>query len=445
MAERNWSQLRQIIHSKLVAKLDLSRASELDDDALGREVRRLVEHLCDRENLLIPPAERERLVDDVLDELFGLGPLERLLRDDSISEIHVHGPREVLIRRSGRLEESTVQFKDASHLQTMIERVTSKAGETPGTLNPFCHCELIDGSKVTVITPPLAVNGPIISIRRVAAEALGFDELLQQGMFTREAGMLLAAAVKARLNLLVSGGADAGKTSLLRVLATFIHDEHRLLTIEQSPGLALDRMRVITLQADRGPHAAITKVLRHAASLRPDRLIVDECIGEEAFELLTAVSALPGSLASVNALSPDDAMARLGFFVHNQVGSTTPFNHLFTQAVDLILHVTRLWDGRRRLTSICDVALNEAGKIVANEVFGYRQYDVSTAAAEPEDAATIDETQLWESLTSTAYEPPSPHGRFEATGVAPSCLGRIEAAGIRFPAEFFKPRVLLKE
>ncbi len=315
--ETSFEELKSLIHGKLVDKLDLSRLGDLEGDTLRREIRLVVEHLCDTENPLLNRSERERLIEEVLDETFGFGPLELLLKEQGVADIMINGPKKVFIERKGRIERSSVTFRDNQHLLQILDRIVSKVGRRVDETSPMVDARLPDGSRLNAIIPPLALDGPSLTIRRFGANPLQLEDLLKFGAFTPEMVMLLEGAIKARLNIIVSGGTGSGKTTLLNTLSSFIQHDHRVITIEDAAELQLQQEHVLRLETrpanieGRGAVSA-TDLVKNALRMRPDRVIIGECRGAETLDMLQAMNTgHDGSLTTIHANNPRDAVARL--------------------------------------------------------------------------------------------------------------------------------------
>ena len=271
--------LKQKIHGKLIGKLDLSRVGDMEGDVLRREIRVVVEHLCDGENNLLNRTERDRLVEEVLDETFGLGPLEILLKDPQISDILINGPKNIYCERGGQMEKSTVEFRDNAHLLQIIDRIVSKVGRRVDETCPMVDARLTDGSRVNAIIPPLALDGAAMSIRRFGSNPLKLEDLLNYKAFTPEMVMLLEGAMKARLNIVISGGTGSGKTTLLNTLSSFIDHEDRIITIEDAAEIQLQQDHVVRLET-RPPNiegkgaVSATDLVKNCLRMRPERIII---------------------------------------------------------------------------------------------------------------------------------------------------------------------------
>jgi pilus assembly protein CpaF len=426
-AQKSFEDLKRLIHNKLVEKLDLSRVSELAGDVLRREIRLVVERLCDTENPLLNRMERERLIDEVLDETFGFGPLEVLLKDPTVSDILVNGPYKVYVERRGKLEKTDVKFRDNKHLMQIIDRMVSKVGRRIDETSPMVDARLPDGSRINAIIPPLALDGPCLSIRRFGSNPLKLEDLLNLKAFTPEMAMLMEAAIKARLNIIISGGTGCGKTTLLNTLSSFIPAEERIITIEDAAELQLQQEHVVRLETRppniEGKGEVTTRdLVRNALRMRPDRIIIGECRGPEALDMLQAMNTgHEGSLTTLHANSPRDAQARLETMIM-MAGFELPVKAMRQQiasAVDLIIQANRLQGGPRKVTSITEVVGMEQDIIIMQDIFRYRQLGIDQ--------------------NGRAF------GQFEATGVRPTFMHRLEAAGIRLPANLFQERVLLRD
>jgi pilus assembly protein CpaF len=424
---KSFDELKRIIHGKLVDKLDLSRVSDLAGDTLRREIRLVVERLCDTENPLLNRVERERLIDEVLDETFGFGPLEALLKDPTISDILVNGPHKIYVERRGKLEKTDVKFRDNEHLLQIIDRIVSKVGRRVDETSPMVDARLPDGSRVNAIIPPLALDGPTMSIRRFGANPLKLEDLLNYKAFTPEMAMLLEACIKARLNIVISGGTGCGKTTLLNTLSSFIPHDERVITIEDAAELQLQQDHVVRLETRpaniEGKGAINTRdLVRNALRMRPERIIVGECRGAEALDMLQAMNTgHAGSMTTLHANTTRDAQSRLETMVM-MAGMDLPIKAMRQQissAVDLIVQANRLQGGPRKVTSISELVGMEGDIIVMQEIFRFKQLGID------QNGRT--------------------HGQFEASGVRPGFIPRLEASGIKLPTNLFQERVLMRD
>ena len=422
-----FENLKRRIHGKLVDKLDLTRVGELEGDVLRREIRLVVEHLCDTEDTLLNRTERERLVDEVLDETFGLGPLELLLKDPTISDILINGPKNIYVERRGKMEKTSVAFRDNNHLMQIIDRIVSKVGRRVDEVCPMVDARLQDGSRVNAIIPPLALDGACVSIRRFGANPLKLEDLLNYKAFTPEMVMLLEGAIKARLNIVISGGTGSGKTTLLNTLSSFISNSDRIVTIEDAAELQLQQEHVVRLET-RPPNIegkgaiTATDLVRNALRMRPERIIIGECRGPETLDMLQAMNTgHEGSLTTIHANTPRDGVARMETMI-TMAGFELPLKALRQQiasAVDLIVQANRLQGGPRKITHITEILGMEQDTIVMQDIYHYVKEG-------------IDEN-------GRAF------GRFEATGVRPNFMDRLEAAGVRLPSSAFRQRVMLED
>jgi pilus assembly protein CpaF len=424
---KSFEELKRIIHAKLVDKLDLSRVSDLAGETLRREIRLVVERLCDTENPLLNRMERERLIDEVLDETFGFGPLEVLLKDPTVSDILVNGPHKIYVERRGRLEKTDVKFRDNDHLLQIIDRIVSKVGRRVDETSPMVDARLPDGSRVNAIIPPLALDGPSMSVRRFGANPLRLEDLLNYKAFTPEMAMLMEACIKARLNIVISGGTGCGKTTLLNTLSSFIPHEERIVTIEDAAELQLQQEHTVRLETRppniEGKGAVTTRdLVRNALRMRPERIIIGECRGAEALDMLQAMNTgHAGSMTTLHANSPRDAQARLETMIM-MAGMDLPIKAMRQQissAVDLIVQANRLQGGPRKITSVVEVLNMEQDVIIMQEIFRFKQLGIDQ--------------------NGRAY------GQFEATGVRPTFVGRLESSGIKLPSNLFQERVLLRD
>src|SRR5882757_1429554 len=379
--EAEFENIKRRIHTKLVDKLDLSRVGELEGDVLRREIRLVVEHLCDTEDTFLNRNERDRLIDEVLDETFGLGPLEMLLKEPSISEIMINGPKSVYVERGGCLEKTTVTFRDDKHLMQIIDRIVSKVGRRVDEVCPMVDARLQDGSRVNAIIPPLALDGACVSIRRFGANPLKLEDLLNYKAFTPEMVMLLEGAIKARLNIIISGGTGSGKTTLLNTLSSFIPTHERIVTIEDAAELQLQQDHVVRLET-RPPNIegkgaiTATDLVKNALRMRPERIIIGECRGPETLDMLQAMNTgHEGSMTTLHANTPRDAVARIETMIM-MTGFDMPMKAMRQQissAVHLIIQASRLQGGIRRVTHIIEVCGMEQDTVVMQDIYRYVQ------------------------------------------------------------------------
>ncbi len=423
-SQGDFEDLKRLIHGKLVDKLDLSRLGDLEGDTLRREIRLVVEHLCDTENPLLNRSERERLIEEVLDETFGFGPLEILLKEPGVADIMINGPKKVFIEKEGRIQRSKVVFRDNEHLMQILDRIVSKVGRRVDETTPMVDARLPDGSRLNAIIPPLALDGPSLTIRRFGSNPLTLEDLLKFGAFTPEVVMLLEGAIKARLNMIISGGTGSGKTTLLNTLSSFIPPDQRIVTIEDAAELQLQQDHVLRLETrpaniEGKGRISATDLVKNALRMRPDRIIIGECRGAETLDMLQAMNTgHEGSLTTIHANSPRDAVSRMETMI-SMGGIELPMKalrHQFASAVDLIIQVNRLQGGPRKVTHITEVLNLEQDTVIMQDIFLFVQDG-------------IDEN-------GRAF------GHFESTGVRPACMERLESGGVRLPANLFGARIL---
>ncbi len=417
--------IKRRIHNKLVDKLDLSRVGDMQGDQLRREIRMVVEHLCDQENTLLNRTERDRIIDEVLDETFGLGPLELLLKDSSISDIMINGPKDIFVERNGQLVKTPVEFRDNTHLMQIIDRIVSKVGRRVDETCPMVDARLEDGSRVNAIIPPLALDGASVSIRRFGSNPLKLEDLLDYKALTPEMVMLLEGCIKARLNMIICGGTGSGKTTLLNTLSSFIPNDQRIITIEDAAELQLQQDHVVRLEtrpANIEGNGAVTAtdLVKNALRMRPERVIIGECRGGETLDMLQAMNTgHDGSLTTIHANNPRDGVARLETMVM-MAGFELPIKAIRQQissAVNLIIQANRLQGGPRRVTHITEINGMEGETVVMQDIYRFHQDGIG------EDGKAF--------------------GHFECTGVRPSFMHRLESAGVRLPASAFRERRIM--
>ena len=412
-------QLKVDLHRRLVERLDLEVLERIEDPAvLTMQIRNAVAEFLRGEPTPLTQSEREEVIDQIVYEVTGLGPLEPLFRDPSISDILVNGPKDVYIERRGRLSRVPVSFRNDAHLLAIIDRIVSRVGRRVDESSPMVDARLPDGSRVNAIIPPLALDGPVLSIRRFGAE-LAIHQLVENGALTQEMVNLLAACVQARLNVLISGGTGSGKTTLLNALSVFIPATERLVTIEDAAELRLQQEHVVRLEtrppnAEGKGHVEARDLVRNALRMRPDRIIIGEVRGAEALDMLQAMNTgHEGSLTTIHANSPRDALARVETMIQfaNTALPLRAIREQIASALEVVIQVSRLSDGSRRVTSISEVTSMEGDIISMQEIFRFRRRGVSA------DGQVI--------------------GAFEAAGVRPSFTERLRVAGIELPASMF--------
>jgi pilus assembly protein CpaF len=419
-APHSFQEIKARLHRTLINRMDLSKLSSLTTEQVNAEVSRLAENVLAQEAMPLSASERERLVNDVQHELFGLGPLEPLLADPSISDILVNSHSTIYIERGGKLERSDVAFKDDEHLMRVIERIVSTVGRRIDESSPMVDARLQDGSRVNAIIPPLSIDGPILSIRRFGAEPLRMAKLIEYKALTKDIADMLQMCVTARLNTLISGGTGAGKTTLLNALSAYIPEYERIVTIEDSAELQLQQPHVVRLET-RPPNiegkGEVTQrdLVRNALRMRPDRIVIGEVRGGEAIDMLQAMNTgHDGSLTTIHANTPRDALSRLETMIQ-MTGmrlSERAMRQQVASAIDLVLQVARLSDGTRRVTSISEITGMEGDTITMQEVFQYERTGI-TAQGEV-------------------------IGRFRPTGIRPRFAERLKACGLQLPRVFFE-------
>ncbi|HHY31735.1 MAG TPA: CpaF family protein [Firmicutes bacterium] len=421
--EDPYAALKEKIHERLVKEIDKELLRKTDSPAdrqkLASEVEVVASKVLDEEPLPLIRSERAQVISEVIDDVLGLGPITPLLEDDSVSEIMVNGPNNVYVERGGRIERARVCFRSADHVMHIIERIVSPLGRRIDEASPMVDARLPDGSRVNAIIPPLSLVGPCITIRKFSREPFTIDDLVRFGTLTREMAQFLEGCVKARLNIVVSGGTGSGKTTTLNVLSSFIPPDERIVTIEDAAELQLRQEHVVTLEA-RPPNlegkGAITirDLVRNALRMRPDRIVVGEVRSGEALDMLQAMNTgHDGSLTTGHANSPRDMLARLETMVL-MAGMDLPLRAIREQiasAVDLIVHQARLRDGSRKITHLTEVQGMEGDIITMQDIYVFEQTGVD------EQGRVV--------------------GRFKATGIRPKFLERFESMGIPLPSGMF--------
>ena len=416
---QEYQELKFTLHRKLLDKINLEALASIETQQLRNEVRAALTALMDSEQTLLSAVERNQVISEVLDEVFGLGPLEPLLNDPSVSDILVNTHSQVYVERNGCLELTAVTFKDDSHLLRIIDKIVSQVGRRIDESSPMVDARLPDGSRVNAIIPPLAVDGPLVSIRRFGTDKLLPQDLVEKQSMTQGMMELLAAAVKCRLNIVVSGGTGSGKTTLLNALSAFIGSAERVVTIEDTAELQLKQSHLARLET-RSANMEGTGIVRqrellvNSLRMRPDRIIIGECRSEEALDMLQAMNTgHDGSMTTVHANTPRDVISRLEVMVTmaNSNLSLTSIRQQISSAVDLVVQTARLSDGSRRILSITEVGNMEGEVITLQDLFVFEKSGIS-----PEGKV---------------------RGRFAATGIRPKFHEKFLAAGINLPTELF--------
>ncbi len=418
-----YSQLKARLHGRVLEEVDLDSLNRLDQETARDRIVDFLHGIIEQEKTPLARPERERLIGEILNELFGLGPLEPLLEDPAISDILVNGASNLYIEKHGVLKRTNVSFTDDRHLMRIIDRIVSMVGRRVDEVSPMVDARLKDGSRVNVIIPPLSLDGPIVSIRRFGYDPLTADNLIENNTLTPDMLQLLEGAVEAKLNIVISGGTGAGKTTLLNVLSAFIPSAERIVTIEDAAELQLKQEHVVRLET-RPPNiegkGAVKQrqLVINALRMRPDRILVGEVRGEEALDMLQAMNTgHEGSLTTVHANTPRDAISRLETMVAmaglNLVDKA--IRQQIASAFDLIVQVTRLTDGGRKITSISEITGMEGPAVTMQELF-------------------IFERQGYEENMKV-------RGRFRPTGIRPKFAEKLFAAGIVLPLEMFEPNL----
>ncbi len=417
---KSYQELKTALHRELLNKIDLERLTSMQDVYARSQVQNVIYELIGGANFPLSGTERERICREVLQEVFGLGPLEPLLQDSSITDILVNTHRQVYIERAGMLELTNVVFKDASHLRHIIDKIVSKVGRRVDESSPMCDARLEDGSRVNVIIPPLAIDGPIMSIRRFGRTPIGVEQLLTFRSITPAMLELLKAAVRSRLNIVVSGGTGSGKTTLLNALSSFISDRERIVTIEDSAELQMQQPHVVRLEC-RPPNVEGKGAVRqrelviNALRMRPDRIVVGEVRGGEALDMLQAMNTgHDGSLTTIHANNPRDAIARMET-MSLMADVNLPDKAIRQQiasAISIIVQVARLSDGSRRVTQISEVTGVNDDMVTLQDIFVFDRLGIG-----PNNRVL---------------------GRFRATGIRPGFAERIKVSGIQLSPNLFE-------
>ena len=420
---KEYHELKTKIHDRLLSIVDLTMIDTLDETILRQEITRLVEKILteDGQNIPLNLTERERLYSEIQDEVLGLGPIEPLMKDTTVSDILVNTHKKIYVERFGKLETTEAVFKDDNHLRRIIDKIVSSVGRRIDESSPMVDARLADGSRVNAIIPPLALDGPILSIRRFAADPLELEDLLVLKTLTPEIGELFKGIIKARLNILISGGTGTGKTTLLNVLSRFIPERERIITIEDSAELQLKQPHVVRLET-RPPNiegkGEVTQrdLVRNSLRMRPDRIICGEVRGAEVLDMLQAMNTgHDGSLSTLHANSPRDALMRLETLVA-LTGLTIPSSFIrkyISSAMNIIIHLSRMVDGSRKVISLEEITGMEGDTITIQEIFSFEQTGIG-----PDGQVK---------------------GRFMAKGIRPKFIEKFKPLGIPIPHDLFDP------
>ncbi|BAL26421.1 CpaF family protein [Azoarcus sp. KH32C] len=420
-ATKAYQSLKMRIHQLLLSRIDLEAMENLAPERLREELRLMVERLLAEENVVVNANERRDLVRDIQYEMLGLGPIEPLLADPTVSDILINGSQQIYVERHGKIELTNVTFSDDSHLMKIIDKIVSRVGRRVDESSPMVDARLPDGSRVNAIIPPLALDGPVVSIRRFAAIPLTIEKLIEFKALTPGMAELLAGLVRSKINILISGGTGSGKTTLLNILSHNIPGDERIVTIEDAAELQLQQPHVVRLET-RPPNiegkGEVTQrsLVRNALRMRPDRIILGETRGAEAFDVLQAMNTgHEGSMTTVHANTPRDALGRMENMIGMSGANLPPkvARAQIASAIGVIVQASRLTDGKRKLVSIQEITGMEGDMITMQEIFTFRQQGISDTGAV--------------------------QGQFAATGVRPHFADRLRSFGIRLPEDMFDP------
>jgi pilus assembly protein CpaF len=421
-----WHRIKSTVHQKLLSILDLHEARQVSVEQLREECFNKIDSLLNEQNYPLSIPEKERLLNEVMDEVFGLGPLEQFLRDPLISDILVNGPHQIYIEREGRLELTDASFLDDKHLMRVISRIGANVGRRIDESIPMLDARLSDGSRVNAIIPPLALGGPTLSVRRFGANPIGIHRLLELNSLTKEMAFFMQACVQCKMNILISGGTGTGKTTLLNAFSKWIPPGERVISIEDAAELQLQRDHVVRLET-RPPNiegkGKITQrdLLRNSLRMRPDRIIIGEVRGEETLDMLQAMNTgHEGSMTTVHANSPRDALRRLENMV-SMAGINYPVRAIREQissALNVLVHLGRITGGQRKVTNIVEITGTEGDVISLHDLFRFSQLGIDG--------------------DGNAY------GQFECCGVRPHLSHRLKEEGIDIPPALFQRRVLVE-
>ncbi|GJL69292.1 MAG: type II/IV secretion system protein [Nitrospirales bacterium] len=417
----NLGPLKERLHRQVIDTLDLAVVAKLDNNLLKVELTKLVQEMLEKESVPLSMKERESLISDIEHEVMGLGPLEPLVQDQSVNDILVNRADQIYVERAGKLELTDVKFRDEAHLRKIIEKIVSAVGRRIDESSPMVDARLLDGSRVNAIIPPLALNGSSISIRKFSKDKLQISDLVNKRSLTPEIAELLRGIVEGRLNILISGGTGCGKTTILNILSGFIPSDERIVTIEDSAELQLRQEHVVRLET-RPPNVegrgevSQRELVKNCLRMRPDRIVMGEVRSGECLDMLQAMNTgHDGSLTTIHANTPRDCLTRVETLVA-MAGlnlATKALRHYISSAIDVILQMTRLSDGSRKLTSLSEIVGMEGETITLQEIFLFQQ-------------TGLDEER-------------KVHGQFRATGVRPKFVERFKALGISCDPSIFDP------
>ncbi|MDN2698738.1 CpaF family protein [Janthinobacterium sp. SUN073] len=418
---RSYRELKQRIHALLLERVDLESMQRLTQEQIRDELRSLVERLLDEEAVVINDVERKNLTRDIRNEMLGFGPLETLLSDPTVSDILVNGHKQVYVERRGKLELTDVVFNDDAHLMKIIDKIVSRVGRRIDESSPMVDARLPDGSRVNAIIPPLAIDGPVMSIRRFSVDPLRLADLVAYTSMTAEMAEVLQGLGKAKMNILISGGTGSGKTTMLNVISGFIGHTERIVTVEDAAELQLQQPHVVRLET-RPPNiegkgeVSQRALVRNALRMRPDRIILGEVRGAEALDMLGAMNTgHEGSMATIHANTPRDAITRLENMISMAAANlpSKAIRQQISSAISVVVQVSRLIDGKRKVTSIQEITGMEGDVITMQEIFSFKQTGVG------ESGAVV--------------------GYFSASGIRPHFLERLKSFGIGISTAVFEP------
>jgi len=423
-SQREFQQLKTRLHRQMVDAIDLSKAGELSESELRDQLRSLAAHLCTRGSVQLDAGDRDTMVAEIMDEIYGFGPLESLMADPGVSDVLVNGADSVFVERQGVLERTNVRFADDNHLLRLIQRLVSRAGRRIDEVSPMVDAKLPDGSRLNAVIPPLALHGPTLSIRRFTARGLLFEDMVDLGSLAPEMADFLTVAVRGRLNVLISGGTGAGKTTLLNNFSRFIPVGERVITIEQTAELQLQQPDVVSMEmrpANVEGRGEISQrdLLKNSLRMRPDRIIVGEARGGEVLEMLQAMNTgHDGSMSTVHANDTRDALDRLEMMIalSGVELPTTIARQYIASAIQILVHITRLSTGERKIMRISEMCGCKDGVYYMEDIFVYRMSGLDSAG--------------------------KARGAFYATGYEPVALQRLVASGFEAPKDLFIPREL---
>ena len=416
--------LKRKLHQEVVGAIDMAQLQSLSESALRDEIYNRAKAICAKDANLNGLAERDRLIQEVMNEAFGYGPIEDLMKDHEVSDILINGPRQVFVEKRGRLHLTEIAFHDENHLMHILQRVVAHSGRRIDENSPLVDARLPDGSRLNAVIRPVALNGPLVSIRRFGARPLTANDLLKNESLTEEMLEFLAACVRARVNIVISGGAGSGKTTLLNCLSRYIHESERIATIEDAAELMLQQPHVAKMETrptnnEGGQSITMRDLVRNSLRMRPDRIIVGECRGSETLDMLQAMNTgHEGSLTTIHANTPRDALARLEVMV-GAAGHDLPLwviRNQISSAIDLVVQVSRLIGGRRKIIKISEITGIQTDVVMMHDIFEFIQTGVD------EDRNAV--------------------GHFAATGLRPECQEKLTMAGVSLPLNLFEPRRL---